>query len=537
MTGFSKVIMMMFCVGLTSCGGGSSPQPPPPPPPAPPQAKPSLASRFVIDGVADFSVFSQTNTQTVKLFDSANSADPGRDINVEWGFLNDDRDIYLAVRWDDPTHNNTLNSTPMNFDVLKLILDSNKNGMVDTNDDEHLIVASGSSSHYLDDYFDNGTDVEDSIGDGQGRLKYDAAAMQYTAEFLISQSADANNQDGIIDSTTPFNLIFTDNLQLPVAVGNFGSLFPSTTDTSAWPAFSFTNGDTFEHASIPSGLTGLIAFISDHEAGSNGDIYTFNPATGVTNRVTNLPNLFKDNISLSHDRTRIAFHGAPDQNSFDQYEIYTVNVDGSGLTQLTTNVILDGHPAWSLDDSKIAYVSFREQNAESIVIMDSSGVEINEIAVAGASDNDPDYTADGRIVFKTNRFSTAPNLRIAVMNEDGSNVIQVTDITGKSDHDPIANDSNTLFERFSKDTEFSTDSDFINVGWDIIQAKLDGSGETTLLADGWVNWLPLYDPTSQYIAHQKTVSSYTEVRLMDATGKNLGRLIPDLTKIRYIDWK
>jgi len=164
MTRIQMILMSLIIAGLTSCGGGSSPQPAPPPPPEPPQTKPSLASQFVIDGVADFSVFNQTNTQTVKLVDSANSADQGRDINVEWGFLNDDKDIYLAVRWDDPTLNNSLNATPMNFDVLKLILDSNKNGMVDDNDDERVIASSGSSSFYLDDHFLAGNDVEDLIG-------------------------------------------------------------------------------------------------------------------------------------------------------------------------------------------------------------------------------------------------------------------------------------------------------------------------------------------------------------------------------------
>ncbi len=164
-------------------------------------------------------------------------------------------------------------------------------------------------------------------------------------------------------------------------------------------------------------------------------------------------------------------------------------------------------------------------------------MELNELAVAGAADNDPDFTTDGRLVFKTNRFSNSPNLRIAVMNEDGTNVLQITNITGKSDHDPVANDSSAIFERFTKDTDFSNDPDFINVGWNIVQAQLDGSGEKTLLADGWTNWLPLFDPSGQFIAYQKTVSSYTEVRLMDLNGKSLGRLIPNMTKIRYIDWK
>jgi len=30
---------------------------------------------------------------------------------------------------------------------------------------------------------------------------------------------------------------------------------------------------------------------------------------------------------------------------------------------------------------------------------------------------------------------------------------------------------------------------------------------------------------------------YTDARLMNKDGRDLGRLIPNITKIRYIDWK
>jgi hypothetical protein len=38
---------------------------------------------------------------------------------------------------------------------------------------------------------------------------------------------------------------------------------------------------------------------------------------------------------------------------------------------------------------------------------------------------------DGRIIFKTDRFSVFPQLRIAEMNDDGSGVLQLTHIDWK----------------------------------------------------------------------------------------------------------
>ena len=146
-------------------------------------------------------------------------------------------------------------------------------------------------------------------------------------------------------------------------------------------------------------------------------------------RVTHMSALFKENVSLSLDRSRIAFHGATDKDDYASYEIYVIDVDGTNLVQLTDNSILDGHPGWSPDDSRIIYASFRDTGKASIVIMDTDGNEILDLTPAGADDNDPDYLPDGRIVFKTDRFSTAPQVGNAVMDADGSGVIQLTKIS------------------------------------------------------------------------------------------------------------
>jgi len=213
-----------------------------------------------------------------------------------------------------------------------------------------------------------------------------------------------------------------------------------------------------------------------------------------------------------------------------------VNVDGSGFAQLTDNQTLDGHPGWSPGDTEIVYASFRDAGRAHLVRMTASGQELADLTPAGVDDNDPDFLPDGRIVFKTDRFSAVPEVRIAVMDPDGSNVRQLTAVAGTSDHDPVSDGTVTIFERFTKPTNYATDPEAGFSAWDLIEAKVDGSGERTLRADGWVNWLPVFDPSGQFIAHLRGVG-YTDVQLMTRDGQPLGRLVPGISRVRYLDWK
>ena len=66
--------------------------------------------------------------------------------------------------------------------------------------------------------------------------------------------------------------------------------------------------------------------------------------------------------------TRVAFMSSRDGN----WEVYTVNMDGSGLNRLTNNAAHDGLPTWSPDGRSIAFVSNRD-GAWAIWVMDANG--------------------------------------------------------------------------------------------------------------------------------------------------------------------
>jgi Tol biopolymer transport system component/LysM repeat protein len=72
--------------------------------------------------------------------------------------------------------------------------------------------------------------------------------------------------------------------------------------------------------------------------------------------------------------SRVAFMSARDGN----WEVYVVNMDGTGLKRLTSNSANDGLPTWSPDGRSIAFVSNRS-GAWAIWVMDANGDNEREL--------------------------------------------------------------------------------------------------------------------------------------------------------------
>jgi len=93
---------------------------------------------------------------------------------------------------------------------------------------------------------------------------------------------------------------------------------------------------------------------------------------------------------------KIAFVSDRDGNA----EVYVMNADGSGLTNLTRNPARDETPAWSPDGTRIAFASDRGGLFE-IYVMDAGGSNVRKIEGGPASNLTPVWSPDGtRIAFQ-----------------------------------------------------------------------------------------------------------------------------------------
>lgn len=117
---------------------------------------------------------------------------------------------------------------------------------------------------------------------------------------------------------------------------------------------------------------------------------------------------------------KIAFQSDRDGN----FEIYVMDADGSGQTNLTNNPERDVEPAWSSDGRKITFVSDREGNPE-IYVMNADGSGQTRLTNNPAGDSLPAWSPDGTLIVFT-RGEAFGIAQIWVMKADGSCETQLT---------------------------------------------------------------------------------------------------------------
>jgi TolB protein len=166
-----------------------------------------------------------------------------------------------------------------------------------------------------------------------------------------------------------------------------------------------------------------------------------NPVNGAGNAVRLTDGKANDGWpTWSPDGRRIAFESDRGGN----WDIWIINVDGSGLTNLTRSPEVERFPAWSPDGKRLAFTSDRSGN------WDVWGLNVEQ-TLQGPGNSQPRnltknpsreryamWSPDGtKIAFNTNRDG---NQEIYVMNADGSNPVNVSkspeSIEGLADWSP-----------------------------------------------------------------------------------------------------
>jgi len=221
--------------------------------------------------------------------------------------------------------------------------------------------------------------------------------------------------------------------------------------------------------------------------------------------------LFKETIAAKpiEDYTvkKIVFTSLKSGNE----DIFSINIDGSGLTQLTDNPTNDMYPQISPDGKKILYTSDINGTWQ-IMSMNADGTEKKQITNSNHRSGYPTMSFDGKYIFY--EVYTENNWELFRINSDGSNPVRLTFNPGGDDWHPVAHpfDFKVLFESGSVGSE------------DIFFMDFDGANKTRISDYGIRKRTPCISKDGKYISFAGFEEKTSSIYIMNTDGSSVVRL-------------
>ncbi len=155
----------------------------------------------------------------------------------------------------------------------------------------------------------------------------------------------------------------------------------------------------------------IIAYVSGDKSrnSDDSDIFTMHlDGSDITNLTSRRAWDFQP--AWSADGQRIAFSSNEDGN----FNVYVMNHDGSMMMRLTDNSADAGYPSWSPSADKIVFASDSSGNLE-LYMMNADGSDQHNLTNDPGEDSEPAWSLDGsKIAFASNRYDH--NSDIFVLN-------------------------------------------------------------------------------------------------------------------------
>jgi len=236
-------------------------------------------------------------------------------------------------------------------------------------------------------------------------------------------------------------------------------------------------------------------------------------------------NMLRD-LSLNGDGDVLAFSERIGGTGDSSEEICSINVDGTGFSQLTDNEVLDTYPAWSSDGSILYFLSWRNTTLD-IYNMEPDGSD--QILFYDSGFHDADVNNVGDTVVFTRES------QIWSIGDDASGEVSITDppMAGEwgdanlpfGDYDPrlSPDGSRVVFERLVDDAS-------VHGNYDLYVIDADGTDERALTTNGYSQGLASWSHQGDRIAYIVAAVNDTgvyHIYMMNSDGTSNGDATPD----------